>query len=129
MQTGFLCLVPVCRSFVVGCLVAGFLGFLADFVARCSVDRSAVRFVLVRLDFAGRLGCFVYCCFAAAFDFNNVNYAANLTNELLNMPLYLFAGFAFSFLYDKFGLAASFTSHALNNLVSIISTIILIKNA
>ena len=47
-----------------------------------------------------------------------------IINELINMPLYLFAGFAMSFIYDRFGLAGSITAHTLNNTVSIALTIV-----
>lgn len=45
---------------------------------------------------------------------------ATLTNELINLPYYLFAGFALTFTYDKFGFAGSLTAHVLNNVVSLI---------
>lgn len=57
--------------------------------------------------------------FSAIVEFNNPDYFTNLINEILNLPLYAFAGFTFSFLYDKFGLASSITAHTLNNLLSI----------
>lgn len=47
-----------------------------------------------------------------------------VVNELLNMPLYMFAGFVMSFIYDRFGLAGSITAHTLNNTVSIGLTIV-----
>ena len=53
------------------------------------------------------------------FDFET----ANIANELLNLPYYAFAAFAFTFLYEKYGLAASVTAHITNNLISILSTI------
>lgn len=54
------------------------------------------------------------------FDFTTTDWA----NELLNVPYYLFAAFTFSFIYEKFGFAASMSSHIINNSVSIIATII-----
>lgn len=62
--------------------------------------------------------------FEALFDFGNPNYAANVANEFINLPAYLFAGAVFSFLYDKFGFAASVTAHIGNNLYSILLSII-----
>lgn len=53
------------------------------------------------------------------FDFTS----ATMVNELLNIPLYAFAAFVFTFLYDKYGLAASLSAHVTNNLVSILTTI------
>lgn len=43
---------------------------------------------------------------------------SNIVNELLNLPYYLFAGFALTYLYDRFGLAGSLTAHVLNNCYS-----------
>ena len=43
-----------------------------------------------------------------------------LLNEVLNLPFYMFAAFAFSFVYDRYGFAASTTAHIINNLVSIL---------
>jgi membrane protease YdiL (CAAX protease family) len=54
------------------------------------------------------------------FDFN----AANLTNELFNLPIYLVAGAWFCFLYDRFGLQVAMATHIFNNLLSIMSILI-----
>ena len=51
-------------------------------------------------------------------------YDGALIVELVNLPPYLFAGAVFCFLYDRFGFGASFSAHALNNLISI--TLILV---
>ncbi len=48
-------------------------------------------------------------------------------NELINLPFYMFAGFAFTFAYEKFGFAASVSAHISNNIYSILATIILSK--
>ena len=56
------------------------------------------------------------------FDFTS----ATMTNELLNIPFYAFAAFVFTFLYEKFGLAASVSAHVTNNLFSIGATILTI---
>ena len=42
-----------------------------------------------------------------------------LLNEVLNLPFYMFAAFAFSFTYDKFGLAGSLSAHITNNIISL----------
>ena len=62
------------------------------------------------------------------FDFTafNASDPTVLRNEFLNLPYYLFAAFVFCFLYEKFGFASSLSAHITNNLVSIISTIILV---
>lgn len=52
------------------------------------------------------------------FDWTCFGDTALLTNELLNLPLYMFAGLTFCFLYHKWGLAASLTAHISNNLLS-----------
>ena len=54
------------------------------------------------------------------FDFTSTT----MTNELLNLPLYIFAGLTFTFLYDHYGLAASLSSHVTNNTFSILLTVI-----
>jgi membrane protease YdiL (CAAX protease family) len=54
------------------------------------------------------------------FDFT----ATNLTNELLNLPIYLVAGAWFCFLYDRFGLRVAMATHIFNNLLSVISILI-----
>ncbi|MBQ0009374.1 MAG: CPBP family intramembrane metalloprotease, partial [Firmicutes bacterium] len=46
--------------------------------------------------------------------------ASSLTNELLNLPYYLLAGFALTFTYDKFGFAGSTIAHVLNNVISLL---------
>lgn len=48
-------------------------------------------------------------------DFSSVK---AFTNELLNLPYYMFAGFAFCFTYDKFGFAGSLFAHTINNVLS-----------
>lgn len=48
-------------------------------------------------------------------------------NELLNVPYYAFAAITFCFLYDKFGFASSMYAHAFNNIIDII-TVIIINN-
>ena len=62
------------------------------------------------------------------FDFTafNASDPTVLRNEFLNLPYYLFAAFVFCFLYEKFGFASSLSAHITNNLVSVISTIILV---
>jgi hypothetical protein len=55
------------------------------------------------------------------FDFT----ATNLTNELLNLPIYLVAGAWFCFLYDRFGLQVAMATHIINNLLSVMSILIL----
>ena len=54
------------------------------------------------------------------FDFG----AETMTNELLNIPYYAAAAFAFTFAYDQYGFAASVTAHVANNLFSVITEII-----
>ena len=49
----------------------------------------------------------------------------NIVNELLNIPYYFFAGFILTYLYDRYGYAASVTTHILNNSFSQILRMIL----
>lgn len=47
-----------------------------------------------------------------------------LFNDLISLPDYIFAGAAFCFAYERFGLGASFIAHSTNNLISVILSII-----
>ncbi|MCR5078899.1 MAG: CPBP family intramembrane metalloprotease [Bacilli bacterium] len=62
--------------------------------------------------------------FGAGFDFANVS---SCVNEWVNLPIYMFSGLVFSFLYDKFGFGASLVAHTANNVFSI--SMIIIQNA
>lgn len=46
-------------------------------------------------------------------------YEGHLITEVINLPPYLFAGFVFCLLYDRFGFASSLTSHVLSNVLSV----------
>ena len=48
----------------------------------------------------------------------------NFFNELLNLPYYAYAAFAFCFTYERYGFAGSVTAHILNNVISCVLTII-----
>lgn len=54
------------------------------------------------------------------FDFNCFSNPVSMEIEFVNLPMYLFSGFAFAFLYAKGGFPASFTAHVINNVVSVI---------
>lgn len=57
---------------------------------------------------------------AVVFSLIHFNFVpSSLINELLNLPFYIFAAIAFSFTYDKFGLAGSLTAHIANNVCSL----------
>ena len=56
--------------------------------------------------------------FGAAFNFGPEGFASAVL-EWLNLPIYLFSGLAFTFVYDKVGFGASVTAHTLNNMFSI----------
>ena len=51
--------------------------------------------------------------------------STNIINELVNLPVYVVSGFALCLAYDKFGLAASLTAHAVNNIYSVSMVIFL----
>jgi membrane protease YdiL (CAAX protease family) len=55
------------------------------------------------------------------FDYSNVG----SINEWLNLPIYLIAGAWFCYLYDRFGLGVAMAAHITNNLLSIISIIVI----
>ena len=54
------------------------------------------------------------------FDYTNIG----SLNEWLNLPIYCFSGFVFTFTYDHFGLPAAITAHMTNNLISVFLNII-----
>ena len=63
-----------------------------------------------------------YVVTIVVFAFIHFNFSLNptvLLNEVLNLPFYMFAAFAFSFTYDKFGLAGSLSAHITNNIISL----------
>ena len=67
---------------------------------------------------------YVASCVIFAFIHFNLSFnTATLINELINIPLYMFAGFAFAYTYDHYGFAGSVTAHALNNLIGRIPAI------
>lgn len=57
------------------------------------------------------------------FDWRSIGTDA-VFNELLNLPFYFCAAFVFTFIYEKCGFAAAFTCHAMNNVFSVVATII-----
>lgn len=73
--------------------------------------------------FRRRSRLFGYVVGALIFAFVHFNFditsTASLINELLNLPFYLFAGFAFAFTFDHFGFAGSLTAHMVNNILSL----------
>ena len=65
---------------------------------------------------------FAYWITILVFALIHFNFSTNpttLLNEILNLPYYMFAAFAFSFTYEKFGFAASVTAHIVNNVISL----------
>ena len=63
-----------------------------------------------------------YLVTIVVFAFIHFNFSPNsqaLLNEILNLPYYIFAAFAFSFTYDRFGFAGSVTGHIINNVFSL----------
>ena len=47
----------------------------------------------------------------------------SLINEFINLPMYIFSGLVFCYLYDHYGFASSYTAHALNNISAVLSII------
>ena len=72
--------------------------------------------------------CFAYVITIIVFAFIHFNFNREplpLLNEILNLPFYAFAAAAFSFVYDRFGFAASTAAHITNNLFSLVVPMIL----
>ena len=72
-----------------------------------------------------------YVISALVFGFIHFNWNAFgaqepsvLITEFVNLPAYIIPGVGLAFLYDRFGFATSFTAHSLNNLFSLIVTIV-----
>ena len=66
------------------------------------------------------LAYFVTIIVFAFIHFNLTSKPLGLLNEILNLPYYMFAAAAFSFVYHRFGFAASLSAHITNNLISLI---------
>lgn len=66
------------------------------------------------------LAYFVTIILFAFIHFNFSTNTATLMNELLQLPHYMFAAFAFSFTYDKWGFAGSVSAHITNNVFSLV---------
>ena len=54
----------------------------------------------------------------------NPTYDGQLIDEIALIPPYIFAGLAFAFLYDRYGLCASLVAHVGNNLLSLTLTLV-----
>jgi membrane protease YdiL (CAAX protease family) len=62
-----------------------------------------------------------YLITALVFGFIHFDYgSADYMNELINMPLYVFAGVLFTFIYEKEGFEVATLTHILNNGFSIL---------
>ena len=61
-----------------------------------------------------------YVITSILFGLIHMSFSGDLTNELLNLPVYMFSGLILSYLYDKYGFATSYIAHALNNIVVIL---------
>lgn len=67
-----------------------------------------------------------YIVATAIFGLMHFNFrSTDMINELINLPVYLISGFLLTLAYDKFGLAASYTAHTINNLWAVLSVIVL----
>lgn len=59
------------------------------------------------------------------FTFIHFDFAAsNMAVELLNIPFYVAAAFAFTFVFDHYGFAAGLVAHVINNIFSIVLSLI-----
>ena len=66
------------------------------------------------------LAYFVTIIVFAFIHFNVTTKPLSLLNEILNLPYYMFAAAAFSFVYHRYGFASSVSAHITNNLISLI---------
>jgi len=83
--------------------------------------------------FSSRLGkALGYILSALVFGMVHFNWSAlfspelrsSLPTEFAALPSYIGSGLALAFLYDRFGLSASYTAHALNNTISVVTTML-----
>lgn len=71
---------------------------------------------------------FIHFSFFSLLTYSMTPNAENydvIINELVNIPQYLIAGLILCFAYEKFGFAGSTIAHILNNLISVISVLII----
>jgi len=61
------------------------------------------------------------------FAFIHFTFSGDLLTEVVNIPYYIAAAYAFTIIYDKYGFAAGYYAHSINNLTSIILTLIIYK--
>ncbi len=92
-------------------------GLIAPFVEELTYRVGAFTF-LKRINTA-----VAYIVIAVLFGLIHIKDFSSL-NEWLSYPSYLIAGFCLCFAYDKFGFSASFSAHALNNLISVASILL-----
>lgn len=79
-------------------------GFLSRINKPLAYVASAISFALIHIDFT----------------------SGDLTTELLTAPVYVLAGFALTFAYDKFGFWSNLSLHATNNLASYVMMLLFI---
>ncbi len=112
-QTAIVALVQ--NSPIISIITFGFLGpIVEEWTYRLGIfkylkNKSKLLAYLITLTIFG----FIH------FDFT----AANLTNEMLNLPIYLIAGAWFCFFYDRFGLQVALSTHVMNNVFSVLAII------
>ena len=107
-------------SYPVFCLII--FGFVAPLVEEMTY-RVGLFSLLYRVN--------KYVAFVAViiiFGLIHFDFTGDMKIELLNLPNYLMAGLLFCLAYRFGGLPACLTAHTLNNVVSIVATIIMLKN-
>ena len=65
---------------------------------------------------------FAVAFLASTFVFGFAHFSffgGNILDELVNLPIYLFSGFAFTFAFVKYGFIGSMTAHITNNLIAV----------
>lgn len=95
----------------------GLFSFLSRVHVALAYAATAIIFAFIHFDWTALLSLVL-----GQIDY--AEFGALMINELLNIPLYAFAGLTFCFLYHKWGLAASLTAHITNNLFSYIMILV-----
>ncbi len=115
---------PLCSILVFGILgpIVEELTYRAGLFTLTKKKNKVFAYVVTILVFA-----FIHFSFESVVSASQTGDTSWLINELLNMPTYMFAAAVFIYLFDNFGFAGSASAHLINNLISIVTQIIVSK--
>lgn len=115
----------IVKSFpILSIIVLGFIGPICEeityrlglFSFLCRINKILAYIVSVLF--------FAFAHFSIEFIFQgNIT---DFVNELLNLPYYIICGAILTFAYDRYGLETSSTAHIVNNIVTIVATLLVV---